>query len=425
VRGGVGVVALGTVMAVSLAQPAPAAVSVRPSLARIIGEIERIHLNDPNDVWSGGTIVVGGQNVIIPRNLLADLPANRLTLQQVFAGAPAGCVTRGESGLAKTDRCNTSGAGGIATIEADRTRSGDVIAGDVFLQKGAETIFGTVSFINFDEGWVRVNGTPGDASTGVMVRLNDPTGRHTVQAGAGCQPGAQNCSPDPRFTEDPDNYTQAFSTGYPLCIPSTVKRTFTDTLNLAGNGTTATATAQAAADGTGDVLCPEGNRNSLLAKDSRRLAPLKVGDDLSVFREFRDGRRRALPLGVEHEGQRGALDRQRSGSARLHDAQRRDDRRAGLRPQPDPRQLPGQHDRSVHRRRRHVERAPRREEQRRARVPAGQRERLRAGRRCRQVRQRARSAVVQDRLPDGLRRRRREEARPEPVLAPARLDLAR
>ena len=36
----------------------------------ISGEIERIFLNTPGDVYAGGQVVVGGQNVIIPRNLL-------------------------------------------------------------------------------------------------------------------------------------------------------------------------------------------------------------------------------------------------------------------------------------------------------------------------------------------------------------------
>src|ERR1051325_602951 len=186
--------------------------------ALIVGEIERITLNTPTDVWSGGRMVVGGHEVIIPRNLLMDLPANRLTLQQVFAGAPAACVAKGESGLAKADTCNTSGTGGYATIAANHTSAGDVIAGDVFLQKGTETETGVVSFINFTDGYFRINGTPGSATTGVMVRFNDPIGRQSHQQGLGCA-GGPNCSPDPRFTNDPDNYTLIYTTGYPLCLP--------------------------------------------------------------------------------------------------------------------------------------------------------------------------------------------------------------
>ena len=272
--------------------PAPPAAQAVP----VIGEIERLTLNTPGDVWSGGTIVVGGQSIIIPRNLLIDFPANRLTLQQTFAQAPAACQATGESGLARLDTCNTPGHGGLATIAANRTSSGNVIAGDVFFQKGIETIRGNVTYINYAEGYYRLDGNPNDATTGVMVRLNDPSARHSVQLGAGCA-GGPNCSPDPRFTEDPDNYTQAFETGYPMCIPSTAPRTFTDVLNLSGTPN-AQLTAQANPDGSGDVLCPTTNRpapttapllaNSavVLADDSRRLAPIQLGDSVLEMGNF-------------------------------------------------------------------------------------------------------------------------------------------
>ena len=45
----------------------------------ITGPIDFITVDNKNDHWSGGAIYVGGQKVIIPRNLLMDLPANRLT----------------------------------------------------------------------------------------------------------------------------------------------------------------------------------------------------------------------------------------------------------------------------------------------------------------------------------------------------------
>jgi hypothetical protein len=185
--------------------PAGTAQAQTASAAPISGEIERLTLNSQQDPWSGGIIVVGGQNIIIPRNLLMDLPANRLTLGQVFAQAPAACLQRAESGLAKADVCNSSKTGAIATIHANRTSAGNVIAGDIFIQKGVETVKGKVTYINYTDGYFRLNGIANDANTGVMVRLNDPGNRHTVQQGLGCQTGSVNCSPDPRFTLDPDN----------------------------------------------------------------------------------------------------------------------------------------------------------------------------------------------------------------------------
>ncbi len=258
------------------------------SAAPITGEIERLTLNSQKDPWSGGVMVVGGQNIILPRNLLIDLPANRLTLTQTFAQAPAACLQRAESGLAKADFCNTNKTGAIATIHANRTSAGNIIAGDVFIQKGIETVKGKVTYINYTDGYFRLNGNPNDANTGVMVRLNDPGNRHTVQQGLGCAPGSVNCSPDPRFTLDRDNYTNTFSTGVPSCLPSTVVRSFIDTLDLDGDAnTTETLTTQSTATGTGDLLCPNTNRSAdLIVADSRRFAPVQIGDTVEAEGNF-------------------------------------------------------------------------------------------------------------------------------------------
>lgn len=270
----------------------------------ITGEIDSIIINaadpasdDPTGHWSGGTIVVGGQTVIIPRNLLIDLPANRLTLRQFFDEAPAACVAAGETGLAKTDTCNLSGTGSFATIAANRIADGRVIAGDLFIQKGIDAVAGQVTFIDFNDGYFRLNGDPASpGTTGTMVRLNDPDARHTVQRGLGCtaESLASNCSADPRFTLDADNYTNVFSTGYPLCIPSTVSRTFDNTgLGLNPNadpaGPPATLDAQSGPDGTGDLLCPDSNRSvngGQPVDDSRRFAPVVLGDNVTAEGNF-------------------------------------------------------------------------------------------------------------------------------------------
>jgi uncharacterized repeat protein (TIGR01451 family) len=258
-----------------------------PSSGLITGEIERLTITNATDVWSAGKMVVGGQNIIIPRNLLADLPANRLTLQQLFTQAPAACVANGESGLAMADLCNSARHGAIATVAGNRTNGGDVIAGDVFFQKGVESIGGNITYINYADGYFRLNGIVNDPLTGVMVRLNDPTSKHTVQSGLGCN-GGPNCSADPRFTLDPDNYTNAFITGYPICLPSSVARTFTDVLDLNNNANVIESlTAQSSATGTGDLLCPNTNRTpNFIAADSRRFAPLQMGDHLTAEGNF-------------------------------------------------------------------------------------------------------------------------------------------
>jgi hypothetical protein len=251
-----------------------------PTATEITGEIEHLTLKTPTDIYSAGVMIVGGHEVILPRNLLIDLPANRLTLQQIFDQAPAACKALGESGLAKADRCNASGTGGFATLSGVHSNAGNVIAGDVLIEKGKEVVSGVVSYINFNDGYFRVNGIPNDPNTGVMVRLNDPTSRHTVQQGTGCA-GGPNCSPDPRFTLDPENYVIAFSSGYPVCIPSTVPRNFTSIAGLA------ISPAQSSPTGTGDALCPDTNRTPGLVveppvNDSRLFAPLVVGDSVNA-----------------------------------------------------------------------------------------------------------------------------------------------
>jgi len=256
--------------------------------AAITGEIEAITLTTPGNVWSGGTMTVGGQIVILPANLLIDLPNDYQTLQQLYTNAPAACKTSGpggsaETGLAKTDSCNSQVKGAQATILANRTDSGNVIAGSVGIAKANEIVNGNITYINYAQGYFRLNGnfntTQLDDGTGVMVRVNDPTGRHTVQSGLACAAGsaAVNCSPDVRFKVDPDNYTFAFATGFPPCIPRT-------------------------ANGQGDLNCPQTNRPLPVpalsatqpyvqiittnnpttvppeAADSRHFGPIELGD---------------------------------------------------------------------------------------------------------------------------------------------------
>jgi hypothetical protein len=276
-------------------------------LSNIGGEVERIIVDDPADRWSRGTMVVSGRNIIIPRNMVIDLPANRQTLQELFANAPSACVDGpdagtepDETGLAKGDACNGSGTGAAVTILGNKTDAGDLIAGEVFLEKATEAVAGHISYINYDEGYFRVNGNLNDPTTGAMVRINDPEGRFTHQVGAGCAGSGPNCSADVRYGVDPDNYTTTASTGYPMCIPSTVARNFAfdldnsgDTSNPDPNIDETNLTAQANPDGTGDLLCPETNRPApnpvtleVVAADSRRFAPFKLGDHVVAEGNF-------------------------------------------------------------------------------------------------------------------------------------------
>jgi Big-like domain-containing protein/List-Bact-rpt repeat protein len=246
------------------------------TMVPITGEIETITINNPADVWSGGMMTVGGHDVILPANLLINLPNDFQTLQQLYTNAPAACQITKETGLAKSDKCNSRATGAQANILANRTISGNVIAGVVDIFKALETVNGTVTFIDYTNGFFRLNGVAGDQTTGVMVRVNDPISRNTIQQGPGCLLGnTVNCSPDVRFKIDPDNYTFCYVTGYPACIPSTA------------NGASTT--------GTGDPNCPDANRPPIadittsnpfapppVAADSRHFAPVTLGDTIKA-----------------------------------------------------------------------------------------------------------------------------------------------
>lgn len=261
----------------ALATPlAPAAQQSTGAL--ITGSIDLISIDDPGDVWSGGKMVVSGQLVVLPRNLLIDLPANRLTLQQLFADAPPAAVNKGVTGLAALD--GPEFTPGHATILANRTEFGNVIAGEVVIEKGLEVVQGKVTFVDHTDGYLRVDGVPGDDGTGLMVRINDPSSRFTIQQGAGCD-GGPNCSPDVRFGVDSDNYTVTFGTGYPAGIPSTIPAGLRPGF-IAGDD----AAAASDASGVGDPFCPASNRGVNPVPDSTRFAPIQLGDDIIAEGNF-------------------------------------------------------------------------------------------------------------------------------------------
>ena len=50
---------------------------------------------------------------------------------------------------------------GFATVLGNRTGSGNVIAGDVFIEKGREVANGMVTFIDHTQGYLRIDGIVG------------------------------------------------------------------------------------------------------------------------------------------------------------------------------------------------------------------------------------------------------------------------
>lgn len=250
----------------------------------LTGDIERISLDNPSDVFSAGLIEMSGMRVIIPANMVLRASLQYFTLQELFTKATAACRAKNQTGLALSDTCFYESRAAIATILANRTSSGTVIAGEVKIEKANEFISGVVTYIDHNEGYFRINGNPkypGSKTTGVMIRLNDPTARHSLQSGLACGAGP-NCSPDQRFALEPDNYSAAFITGYPVCIPST-KTSASRGAVVAFNATTGLVSGL-------DARCPFTNRPANPATtnvaDSKYFSPIKLGDSLSATGNF-------------------------------------------------------------------------------------------------------------------------------------------
>ena len=218
------------------------------------GFIQSATVDNPNDLFSGGTITINNIRMIVPRNTLLQFPATGMTWQEAFALAPAP-YTKLQTGLAMNDvpRPATTYE---AHVVGNRVGSQHIV-GLLFLsQQSLHAGQGFITAIDYATGEMRVGGV-GDAT---RVRINDPLGRF-----------GRAFSPDVRFTIDEDNPTIHTHNFYPMCLPRT---------------------DPASAD---DPLCPQKNRprdttgrfltlfnmpppGSPTGPDPRLMAPFEVGD---------------------------------------------------------------------------------------------------------------------------------------------------
>jgi len=170
------------------------------------GFMQKATLDAPGDILAGGTVVVNGHTVVVPRNTIMQMPAFALTWQQLFSMAPAPYGPT-QTGLALADS-----PAPLTTYEihVQGNRVGDLyIAGLVFMsQQSLNSGQGFINYIDYANGELHVGGTIGDPNSGTRLKINDPIGRF-----------APAYTGDPRFTIDEDNPTVRTETGYPLCFP--------------------------------------------------------------------------------------------------------------------------------------------------------------------------------------------------------------
>ncbi len=222
----------------------------------------------------GGSLVVNGQEVIIPNETIVLFPASALFWQEIFAYAPSP-YTGLYSGMALMDTPQPLTSYEVHVVGNRVVASGKdrYIAALVDISQNALNAgSGYINFIDYNLGEIRVGGVAGDNRTGTRVRINDPSGRFGLAH-----------SPDPRFGVDIDNPTIKSETGFPMCIPR--------------------STPTGASDAMSDPECPQTNRpqtggvfDSIIRMqdpalidshavfpilDPRKQAPLEVGDFIS------------------------------------------------------------------------------------------------------------------------------------------------
>ena len=291
------------------------------------GGIESIALNDPSDRWSAATITLeGGQPITIPRNLLVDLPANRMTLQQFCFGPdtpangaePAPAALAAAEALAAeaadaaartlTAAVNEVGAARLALAEGNGTEQeltdaeavaadAEAAAADAALAAADAAVAAGVSGRDCGVGHVAqvlanrqgpltflaVPVIAGDVfihkddqeRPGIVTSIDRAKGSFVINGALevrlndplavhSVQPGPNNGSPDVRYGNDPTNYTIHGTTGYPFCV----------------NGPGCPFVA-------GDPTRSENSRRlvggtSGTARDATRFEPLLVGDHVST-----------------------------------------------------------------------------------------------------------------------------------------------
>lgn len=215
------------IAAVALSFCGGAAMAQQPQSSFLFaGYLQRASLDDPADPLSGGRMVVGGKDIVLPRNLLITLPGQYLTLHDLFRGPHPGgfgealAGVQASTGLALDDLPRP--ARPVMVQLAGNIIGGDYVAGLVsimpqgFNEEGEGS--GYVRAIDYARGELLVGPHPAaaaPAATLVRVRINDPQGVYGKRNAE--KPGGT--AMDDRFGADPGNAPVVAASGFPMCIP--------------------------------------------------------------------------------------------------------------------------------------------------------------------------------------------------------------
>lgn len=264
----------------------PIAAAALPVLAGstqfdVTGFLQSATVNNPADPHSGGTMVLNGQTIIVPAEMIVILPASALTWQELFALSPAP-YTGVATGMALADLPTPHTtyevqAVGNHVIDAggDRYIAGMVHVSQQELNSGA----GYINFINYTDGSFEVGGVLGVAGTGSVIRINDPANATSASGGR----YGRAFSPDVRFQVDQDNPTILSAQGFPMCIPRTDPAVADDPLCPQANRPLSTGGKDPS---TGQQHRPAGQFDSFFTMnapgagfpDPTIQAPMEIGD---------------------------------------------------------------------------------------------------------------------------------------------------
>jgi hypothetical protein len=193
------------------------------------GFMQSATVTNAADIFSGGTVVVNGITVTVPRNTLFQFPQTAMTWQELFTHAPAPYKTLGQTGMALTDTPLPLTTYEI-TINGNRVINGSsdqYIAGLIYMsQQSANTSQGYINGFDYTKTdaqgkvipEILVSKTLG-GTTGARIRLNTQ-GRY----------GLVDTNADARLGADEDNPTILARTGYPMCLPRVNPATGNDSL---------------------------------------------------------------------------------------------------------------------------------------------------------------------------------------------------